>query len=358
MSRLPPEPLRGRGALSLPDNRFENEQREFIVDGVEGPSLDNRTRLIAETARTIITENDSPDVGFSRSVNPYRGCEHGCIYCFARPSHATVGLSPGLDFERTILFKKEAPRLLAEEISHKKYKALPIALGINTDAYQPAEESLRITRGLLEVLSRASHPVILVTKSSLIERDLDLLSSMATRGLVHVHISLPTLDDGLSRRLEPRATTPLRRLETLKRLSRAGVPTGVFVAPVIPGLTCHEPESILRSAREEGALAADHILLRLPLELRDLFSEWLTHHYPDKAASVLSRLREYHGGKLYNAGFGVRMRGEGPLAELLSRRMEIAMRRLGFPGLPHLNTDLFSPPARNAPSRLFPDFTP
>jgi len=358
MSRIPPEPLRGRGALSFPDNRFEKERREFVTDGNEGPSLDNRTRLIAETARTIITENDSPDVGFSRSVNPYRGCEHGCIYCFARPSHAAVGLSPGLDFERTILFKKEAPRLLEGEISHKGYKAVPIALGINTDAYQPVEESLRITRGLLEVLDRASHPVTLVTKSSLIERDLDLLSSMATRRLVHVYISLPTLDEGLSRRLEPRATTPLRRLETLKRLSLAGVPTGVLVAPVIPGLTCHEPESILERAREAGALSAGHILLRLPLEVRDLFSEWLTHHFPGKAASVLSRLREYHGGKLYDARFGVRMRGEGPLAELLSRRMEIAVRRLGFPGLPELDTDLFFPPVRKALSRLFPDFTP
>ncbi|MGC8499987.1 MAG: PA0069 family radical SAM protein [Leptospirillia bacterium] len=358
MSRIPPEPLRGRGALSLPDNRFEKERREFVTDGNDGPSLDNRTRLIAETARTIITENDSPDVGFSRSVNPYRGCEHGCIYCFARPSHATVGLSPGLDFERTILFKKEAPRLLEGEISHKGYKAVPIALGINTDAYQPVEESLRITRGLLEVLDRASHPVTLVTKSSLIERDLDLLSSMATRRLVHVYISLPTLDEGLSRRLEPRATTPFRRLETLKRLSSVGVPTGVLVAPVIPGLTCHEPESILERAREAGALSAGYILLRLPLEVRDLFSEWLTHHFPDKAASVLSRLREYHGGKLYDARFGVRMRGEGPLAELLSRRMEIAVRRLGFPGLPELDTDLFFPPVREALSRLFPDFTP
>lgn len=358
MSRIPPDPLRGRGSLSLPDNRFEREVREFVVDEETPQTLDNATRLIPETARTILTENDSPDVGFSRSINPYRGCEHGCIYCFARPSHATVGFSPGLDFERRILFKKDAPSLLEKELSKKNYDAIPVALGINTDAYQPAEESLRLTRGLLEVLSRANHPVILITKSALIERDLDILSSMAARRLVHVHISLPTLDEALSRRLEPRATTPSRRLETLRRLAEAQIPAGVLVAPVIPGLTCHELESVLARSREAGAVAAQYILLRLPLEVLDLFSEWLEHHYPDKSAAVLARLREYHGGKLYDARFGVRMRGEGPLADLLSQRMEVARRRLGFPGMAALDTLQFEPPGHRRASRLFPDFIP
>lgn len=358
MSRIPPEHLRGRGSLSLPDNRFEHEIREFVSDEGTPPSLDNATRLIPETARTIITKNDSPDVGFSRSVNPYRGCEHGCIYCYARPSHATVGLSPGLDFERRILFKKEAPALLEKELSRRNYQPVPLALGVNTDAYQPAEESLRLTRGLLEVLDRANHPVILITKSSLIERDLDLLSSMAQRRLVHVHISIPTLNDDLSRRLEPRATTPTRRLETLRRLASARIPAGVLVAPVIPGLTCHELESILSRSREAGAVAAEYALLRLPLEVRDLFAEWLDRHYPVKSQTVFSRLRDYHGGKIYDERFGVRMRGEGKMAELLSRRMDIAGRRLNYPGMPSLDTRQFHAPLAPPSSRLFPDFTP
>jgi DNA repair photolyase len=358
MSRIPPEPLRGRGALSLPDNRFDREIRELVSDDGLPPALDNATRLIPETARTIITENDSPDVGFSRSVNPYRGCEHGCIYCFARPSHATVGYSPGLDFERRILFKKDAPALLERELSRKGYVVEPLALGINTDAYQPAEDALGLTRAILDVLDRFNHPVVLITKSSLIERDLDILSSMAARHLVHVHLSLPTFDEALSRHLEPRATTPSRRIETLRRLSSAHVPTGVLVAPVIPGLTCHELESILSGSREAGAASAGYILLRLPLEVRGLFSEWLERHYPDKAQAVLSRLREYHGGKLYDDRFGVRMRGEGMMADLLSKRMEVASRRLAFPGLPPLETRLFHPPHRPMSSRLFPNFIP
>ena len=358
MSRVPPEPLRGRGALSLPDNRFEREEREFVSEEGTPPALDNATRLIPETARTIITENESPDVGFSRSINPYRGCEHGCIYCYARPSHATVGLSPGLDFERRILFKKEAPALLEKELSRRNYEPIPLALGVNTDAYQPAEESLRLTRGLLEVLDRANHPVILISKSSLIERDLDLLSSMAQRRLVHVHISIPTLNDDLSHRLEPRATTPTRRLETLRRLAEARIPVGVLVAPVIPGLTCHELESILSRSREAGAVSAEYSLLRLPLEVRDLFIEWLERHFPVKSQAVLSRLRDYHGGKVYEGRFGVRMRGEGKMAELLARRMDIATRRLNYPGMARLDTQQFRAPLRHFSSRLFPDFTP
>ncbi|MGC8528636.1 MAG: PA0069 family radical SAM protein [Leptospirillia bacterium] len=358
MSRIPPAPLRGRGALSLPDNRFDREKRELVPDNGVLPELDNVTRLIPESARTIMTENDSPDVGFSRSVNPYRGCEHGCIYCFARPSHATVGYSPGLDFERRILFKKDAPALLERELSKKGYVVEPLALGINTDAYQPAEDVLGLTRRILEVLDRFNHPVVLITKSSLIERDLDILSSMAARNLVHVHLSLPTLDEALSRLLEPRATTPPRRIETLQRLSSANIPTGVLVAPVIPGLTCHELESILSRSREVGGASAEYILLRLPLEVRDLFTEWLERHYPDKARGVFSRLREYHGGKIYDDRFGVRMRGEGVMADLLSKRMELALRRLAFPGLTPLETRLFHPPHRPASSRLFPNFIP
>ncbi len=357
MSRKPLRPPRGRGALSLPDNRYESKTRERAE---EAPEEDGTvpTQIFRDTARTVLNDNDSPDVGFSRSLNPYRGCEHGCIYCFARPTHAYLGLSPGLDFETKIFVKEEADRLLERELSRKNYRCEPVALGINTDAYQPVEERLGLTRRILEVFDRFHHPVTLVTKSSLVERDRDILVSLATRNLVHVYLSLPTLDEGLSRVLEPRATAPYRRLETIRSLSAAGIPVGVLVAPVIPVLSDFELEGILKKSREAGAQSAGYVLLRLPLELRELFSEWLATHYPDSAKSVLNRLRAFHGGKLYDSSFGHRMRGEGLWADLLEQRFRSQIRRLGFGSMPRLDTTRFSPPTRVPRSKLFPDFVP
>ncbi|MCL4485661.1 MAG: PA0069 family radical SAM protein [Nitrospirae bacterium] len=357
MSRKPPQPPRGRGALSLPDNRYEKETREVAEDVPLGEG-ETATRFYRDAARTVLNDNDSPDVGFSRSLNPYRGCEHGCIYCFARPTHAYLGLSPGLDFETKIFVKEEADRLLEGELSRKGYRCEPVALGINTDAYQPVEERLGLTRKILAVFERASHPVTLVTKSALVERDRDILASLAARNLVHVYLSLPTLNEALSRTLEPRATAPYRRLETIRTLREAGIPVGVLVAPVIPVLTDSELEGILGKAREAGAQSAGYVLLRLPLELRELFSEWLSCHYPDSGKAVQSRLRDFHGGELYDARFGHRMRGEGIWAELLEQRFRTQVRRLGYGAMPALDTTRFSPPARPPRSRLFPDFVP
>ena len=360
MSRKPPTP-RGRGALSLPDNRYEKETREIMPEAMgEAPPSSNDTVILPDTARSVLCENDSPDVGFSRSLNPYRGCEHGCIYCFARPTHAYLGLSPGLDFERRIFFKKDAAVLLEQELRKKSYRCEPIALGINTDSYQPAEEKLGVTRSILQVMLRARHPLTIVTKSALIERDLDLLTALSAHRCIQVFISLPTLNEDLSGKLEPRATRPMRRLETIGRLSDAGIPVGVLAAPVIPGLTDHELEKILESARKAGALSAGYILLRLPLEVRPLFLEWLSHHYPDSAKKVEHRLREFHGGALYDSEFGRRMRGSGLImADLLSKRFEVAARRLGFGPMPELDPSGFVPPVPPPRrSRLFPDFSP
>lgn len=357
MSRLPPSTPRGRGAYSSPDNRFDAETRETVFEDREEEGSP-ATFLRPDHARTVLTENESPDLGFSRSLNPYRGCEHGCVYCFARPTHAYLGLSPGLDFETQIFFKKDAARLLEGELSKKGYRCEPVALGINTDSYQPAELSLGITRSLLEVFDRFSHPVTIVTKSSLVERDIEILVSLARRNLLHVHLSLPTLEESLSRVLEPRAAAPWRRIDTIRTLSEAGIPVGVLVAPIIPALTDFELERILREARNAGATSAGSILLRLPLELREIFSEWLDRHVPDRAAAVLSRLRDLHGGRLYDPRFGYRMTGEGPWAALYSQRFSLAARRLGYRPLPALDTGRFSPPAPRRPSRLFPDFIP
>ena len=357
MSRKPLRPPRGRGALSLPDNRYESQTRERTEEAPEEERA-LPTQIFRDTARTVLNENESPDVGFSRSLNPYRGCEHGCIYCFARPTHAYLGLSPGLDFETKIYVKEEADRLLEGELSKKGYHCEPVALGINTDAYQPVEERLGLTRRILEVFDRFQHPVTLVTKSSLVERDKDILVSLAARNLVHVYLSIPTLNEGLSRTLEPRATAPYRRLETIRNLSEAGIPVGVLVAPVIPVLSDFELEGILEKARESGARSAGYVLLRLPLELKELFSEWLEAHYPNSAKSVLNRLRAFHGGELYDSRFGTRMRGEGLWADLLEQRFQSQVRRLGFGSMPRLDTTRFSPPARPPRSRLFPNFMP
>jgi DNA repair photolyase len=313
------------------------------------------TTVTAEPARTILTTNDSPDVPFDRSINPYRGCEHGCIYCFARPSHAFLDLSPGLDFETRIFAKLEAPGLLRRELARPGYRCEAVALGANTDPYQPAERRLRITRRILEVLAECDHPVSIVTKSNLVLRDLDVLGPMAARGLAAIYVSITTLDLDLARRMEPRAPTPGRRLEALRGASAAGVPVGVLASPMIPGINDTELEAILEAAAAAGASTAGMILVRLPHEVRRLFEDWLVAHYPDRAKRVLHRLREMRGGRLNDPRFGTRMSGEGVHAELLQRRFDVACRRLRLDlDRPALDTTRFRPPAAPAAQgRLF-----
>ncbi|MFP5505192.1 MAG: PA0069 family radical SAM protein [Gammaproteobacteria bacterium] len=347
MAKYLNQPFKGRGATGNPDNRFEACTREAVDDGwggLDAPVEALRTTVQADTARAVIAYNDSPDVPFDRSINPYRGCEHGCVYCFARPTHAYLGLSPGLDFESRLFYKADAAALLRRELARPAYRCAPIALGINTDAYQPLERRLGITRQILEVLREHAHPVTLVTKAALIERDLDLLAELARDDLVQVMVSITTLDRDLARTLEPRAAAPQRRLETLRRLSAAGVPAGVLVAPLIPVLTDAELETILSEARRAGARAAGYVLLRLPHEVKDLFRDWLARHAPLKAEHVMRRLRDCRGGRDYDARFGSRMRGEGIFAELLAQRYRKAARDLDFPGLPPLRSDRFRVP--------------
>jgi DNA repair photolyase len=333
---LPDRPRKGRGAIRNETGRFEKETRHAIDDGwgAEEALADDvpplRTTVTVDSTRTIINYVKSPDVPFDRSINPYRGCEHGCIYCFARPTHAFLGLSPGLDFESRLLVKPDAARLLEAELADPKYRCDIIAMGTNTDPYQPIERDYRITRQILEVLAAHDHPVSIVTKSALIQRDLDILAPMARRGLVAVGVSVTTLDRGLARRMEPRAATPARRLETIAALTEAGIPTAVMAAPMIPALNDMELERILEAAVGAGARAAGYVLLRLPLEIKDLFGDWLAAHFPDRAARVLKLVRETRGGALYQAEFGTRMRGDGPYAELIARRFEAACRRLGI----------------------------
>jgi len=323
---------RGRGALSNAAGRFEPHAREAFDDGWQ--RLDDlppfRTSVTVEKPRTIINRNDSPDVGFDRSINPYRGCEHGCVYCFARPTHAYQGLSAGLDFETRLFAKPDAPELLVKELSKPGYEPRTIALGINTDGYQPIEREWRLTRRILEVLRDFGHPVGIVTKSALVLRDLDILAPMAERGLVKVALSVTSLDHKLARIMEPRAAAPPRRIETIRRLSEAGVPTTVLVAPVIPAVTDAEMERILDAAVAAGASEAGYVMLRVPLEIRDLFREWLLEHFPDRYRHVLSLLKELHGGKEYDSTFGQRMTGTGPYAWTMARRFEIATERLGL----------------------------
>ncbi len=326
---------KGRGAVGNIEGRFETrrlrpEDYGWGAGGDEGapPRLD--TTVTPEKTRTILSRNDSPDIPFDRSINPYKGCEHGCVYCFARPTHSYLGMSPGLDFETKIFSKPEAARLLREELRSPGYRCDVIALGANTDPYQPVERDLNITRAVLEVLWEHRHPVGIVTKSSLVLRDLDLLAPMARQNLAAVFLSITTLDRGLARTMEPRAAAPHRRLETIKALSDAGVPAGVLASPMIPGLNDKELESILEAAAAAGARTAGYILLRLPHEVKEIFSEWLTTHYPLKAAHVLSLVRQTHGGRLYDSEFGTRMKGDGPYADLLRRRFETASRRLGL----------------------------
>jgi DNA repair photolyase len=318
--------IKGRGASDNPRGRFEKLEREHDFEDWVEPHP--RTVITLQQARSIISRNDSPDLPFSQSINPYQGCEHGCVYCYARPSHAYLGLSPGLDFETKLFAKENAAALLRAEFSRPDYSPELISLGSNTDPYQPVERSLRITRGILEVLWEFRHPVGIVTKGSLIERDLDLLEPMAAEGLVQVFISIGTLDGEIARTLEPRAAAPYRRVETVRRLSARGVPCGVFVAPIIPFLNDKDMESVLEAVAAAGARWASFTLLRLPWEVKDLFKDWLAQHYPLKAAHVMARIRDMRGGRENDPQFGSRMRGEGRYAELLRNRFEVACRRL------------------------------
>ena len=349
--------LRGRAAGSNHVSRFERLSRVAMDDGWadDTPLPVLRTRTSVEVPRSVITYNKSPDLPFDRSINPYRGCEHGCVYCFARPSHAYLGLSPGLDFETRLVARPAAPQVLKRELAAKKYWVAPIAIGTNTDPYQPIEAKHQIMRGCLQVLSDAGHPVAIVTKGSLIERDIDILSDMARRGLVRVGISVTTLDAKLSRLMEPRAPAPARRLLMIRRLSGAGIPVRIMASPMIPALSDPELEAILRAGRDAGARTASWIMLRLPQEVSPLVQEWLAAHFPDRARRIMSRLREMHGGKDYDATWHRRMRGEGPYADMVAQRFEVAVKRLGLgKSAPAMRCDLFRPPrAETAQLSLF-----
>ncbi|QGX98307.1 PA0069 family radical SAM protein [Roseovarius faecimaris] len=339
----------GRAACSNAESRFERLAMRYEDDGWardEAP-VTLRTELRQERARRIITYNSSPDLPFDRSINPYRGCEHGCIYCFARPTHAYLGLSPGLDFETRLIARPNAPELLARELHAPAYRVAPIAIGTNTDPYQPIESTQRVMRNCLKVLRDFNHPVAIVTKGTLIERDLDILAPMADRGLVRVGVSVTSLDPAVSRRMEPRVPSPARRLETIRRLSDAGVPVRIMTSPLIPGLTDHELESLLAAGAGAGAQAASWIMLRLPRDVSPLFQEWLQAHFPDRAARVMGHVRAMHGGRDYDAQWGRRMRGSGPYAEMIAARFKVAARRHGLDRRqPALRCDLFTPPAR------------
>ena len=333
---LPARKRKSRGAISNREGRFERLQTERIDDGwsrtagsgEDLPRLD--TQVQCDTSRTVIARNHSPDIGFDRSINPYRGCEHGCVYCFARPTHAWLGLSPGLDFETKLFAKPDAAEILRRELAAPGYRPATIAMGTNTDPYQPVERRLQITRQILQVLAEHDHPVSIVTKSQLVSRDVDILAPMAAKGLASVAVSVTTLDKNLARSMEPRAAPPERRLATITELARAEIPVGVMVAPVIPALTDHELEAIHIRARQAGASRAGYILLRLPGELKELFREWLAEHAPDRERRVLNRMRELRGGELYRSEFGSRMRGSGRHAELLAARFELACRQNGL----------------------------
>jgi DNA repair photolyase len=330
LSSPPGAIIRGRGVAARPAGRFARQQTQTCLGDDDGPGTSPDTELLPEQIRSIISRNQSPDIPFGQSINPYRGCEHGCVYCYARPSHAYVDLSPGLDFETKIFTKPQAAAVLRRELTRPGYRCLPIALGANTDAYQPVERDLRLTRQILEVLAEFRHPVSIITKSALIERDIDLLKDMAADNLVTALISVTSFDDELKRRMEPRAAAPGRRVETIRRLSAAGIPCGVLAAPMIPGLNDHELEKILAEAAAAGARFAGYVLLRLPHEVEPIFTAWLAAHYPLKSARVQSLLRQARGGALNDARFGSRMRGSGPFAALLARRFAAACRRYGL----------------------------
>lgn len=342
---LPPQSLKarkGRGAVSNLQGRYEAHARADFDDGWSVGGLDEtageevasdwKTQVSDEQARTILTRNASPDLPFNVSLNPYRGCEHGCIYCFARPTHSYLGLSPGLDFESRIYAKVNAPELLRRELAKLSYVPEPIALGVNTDAYQPCERERQLTRRVLEVLQECEHPVALITKSSLIERDIDILAPMAARRLAAVAVTVTTLDPAIARTLEPRAAAPARRLRTIRTLTEAGIPVGVSIAPIIPFVTEPEIEQLLEAVRDAGAIHAHYVVLRLPWEVSPLFQQWLETHFPERAQRVMNRVREMRGGKDYDSAFGTRMRGEGVWADLIHQRFEKAVHRLGLHG--------------------------
>lgn len=337
---LPPRPLaarKGRGAVSNIQGRFELDQRERFDDGWAADDEDEapafRTVVTDEYAKSILTRNASPDVPFNVSLNPYRGCEHGCIYCFARPTHSYLGLSPGLDFETRLFAKVNAPDLLRRELASPSYVPEHIAIGVNTDAYQPCERQRRITRQVLEVLHECNHPVGLITKNALIERDIDLLAPMAEKRLACAAITLTTLDPEIARTLEPRAAAPARRLRAIRTLAEAGIPVSVSVAPIIPFVTEPEIEKILEAARDAGAVGAHYVVLRLPWEVNPLFKEWLEAHFPERAARVMNRVRDMRGGKDYDSDFSKRMHGEGVWADLIQQRFAKTVERLGMGGL-------------------------
>ncbi len=339
---------RGRGSVTNASGRFETQARASFDDGwdLSEPLPPFRTETTMERAVSVITRNDSPDLSFDRSINPYRGCEHGCSYCFARPSHAYLGLSPGLDFEAKLYAKPNAAELLERELAHPRYQPREIALGTNTDPYQPIERHYRITRQILEVLARTQHPVTIVTKSALVTRDIDLLAPMAAKGLARVALSVTTLDPDLARKMEPRAPTPARRLEALRQLSQAGIPTAILASPLIPAINDHEIEAILEAGLKAGVEEANYIVLRLPLELKELFREWLLTHYPGKLRHVLSLVQAMRQGADYDSRFATRQIGTGPYAEMLAKRFRIACQRLGLRRrhTSRLKTDLFTPP--------------
>ncbi len=357
--RLPAKARKGRGAIGNPDGRFEHRQRVAIDDGwarpeataAEAAGSDDdplpplTTTVGVDKTRTIVARNDSPDLPFEQSINPYRGCEHGCVYCYARPSHAYFGLSSGLDFETKLFMKPDAPRLLAAELRHPGYRPAPIALGTNTDPYQPIERTHRLTRQIIETLAEFGHPFTIVTKSALVTRDLDLLAPLAKRRLCKVFVSVTTLEPELARRMEPRAASPRRRLAAITALASAGVPTGVMAAPMIPALNDSELEAILEAAAQAGAVSAGYTVLRLPHEIKDLFVEWLETHAPLKAKHVLTMIRETRGGRLNDPNFGSRMRGTGHYALLISTRFKLACKRLGLNKNDwRLDETQFSPP--------------
>jgi DNA repair photolyase len=357
-SKAPPSPMKGRGALTNDKTRFEARQLEPVDDGWETQpgAAEFVTHVSPEPCRTIISHNDSPDVPFEQSINPYRGCEHGCVYCFARPTHAYLNLSPGLDFETRLFFKAHAAELLEKELSRPGYRVKPIALGTNTDPYQPIERRLKVTRSILEVLLRFHHPCTIVTKGTLIERDFDLLEQLARERLVSVMLSVTTLDDGLKRIMEPRAAAPQARLRIIEQLAALGIPVGALMAPVIPAINDHEIESVVEAVAARGARTAGFVMLRLPHELKTLFTEWLQAHFPLKAEHVLSLIRDMRGGKANDPRFGSRMRGEGEVAELIGQRFKLAVRRAGLDRQPRTELELQAfrvPPASTPQLTLF-----
>jgi DNA repair photolyase len=351
-------PHKGRGATLNPEGRFETRTHEGVDDGWFQEPLEQKLETVVseERVKSIISRNQSPDVPFSQSINPYRGCEHGCTYCFARPSHAYLNLSPGLDFETRLFAKINAAEVLREELARPSYRCELIALGANTDPYQPIERRYRITRSVIEVLHAHHHPLAIVTKNALVERDIDLLAPMASRNLVEVFVSINNLDNDIARRLEPRCSAPARRLQAIRRLSAAGVPVGVLVAPTIPFLTDDQIERVLAAAYEAGARRASYVLLRLPYEIKHLFRAWLEHHYPLKAAHVMSRVQAMRAGRDNDPDFHSRMRGSGELAEMLATRFRMACRRLGFnldQRYAGLDTTQFRPPDPSGQLALF-----